>query len=771
MNKAEFLSDFEKRLSMASLGSTVPLDREIYTALGGAVMAQIADDWAVQTAARNRSKRCAWLSANYLVGPPLRKNLLALGLLEDTQRFLQEKGLDFSTLEHLTEPALGIGVPGRFSACVLDSAATMQLPVDSYGIRYRYGMFRQKLREGRQQEEADDWRPDTDPWLIPRESDAVEVHFARQQVLAVPWDMPIIGQNGYIGRLRLWQARPLLPFDYARYRREGFSKATVEYDAAGEIDALINPDDRARSGKLLRLKQEYFFSNASLQDMMRDYVRNHGTDFSLFPDFYAIHLSGSQPIVAIPDMLRILVTRYGYDFEDAFSIVSRTFACTSHAVAPEALEYWNTALFRSVSPETYDIVRLIDNRLAKELVEMGVDKRQSQNCRIIHSGRVYMARLASYVCGHIIGVSARQTQLLRQIVLPNWNRLYPQRFICIPSGISPRQWLNVCNPELSTLITELLNGNHWLSDFSQIKQLEKFAGDDNVIRRFASIKQHNKQRFARWLHQRCGASIDPTMLCDLQIAHFYDGQRQVMNALSILDLYLGIKDGKLTNFPPTLFVFAGKASPSNVYAKSVIQLVTSLSRLISADPSVRQRIQVVMVPDCNISVAERLLPACELAELLGAPGMESANTAAMKLSINGAAMISGTGWDEVSTNYSFTLPEPEPQPGGGTAPLLLQESPKLQRLLGSLTDGTFGPVTSTFTSLRDTILEDISSGDEALLASFLSYLEVRQSAIMDYNKGLDFFRIGFLNLAASHTFSMDQTLLRYADQIWDMKLA
>ena len=538
---------------------------ELYDAVSKAVMKAVAADWRKPL----KEKRACYFSAEFLVGRLIYNNLLNLGLLDQLAELFNENGIELSIFEDIEDAALGNGGLGRLAACFLDSAATQNLPLDGYGIRYRYGLFKQYFENGFQRETADDWQRFGDPWSIRKESEKVRIDFKNQRVYAVPYDTPIIGYGGKrINTLRLWQSEPIHGFDFQLFNEQKYDRAVLERDEAEAISSVLYPNDDTDKGKRLRLKQQYFFSSASLQDLLRKYQAKHGEDFSAFPEEYAIQLNDTHPVISIAELVRLLSER-GVPFARALKIVRQTFAYTNHTIMAEALEKWDVRLFKSVIPQVYRYVVLIDKALQKELDHRGIRGEDQKPYRILDGGMIHMARMAIFATHSTNGVAKIHTEILKNTALNEWYRLYPERFNNKTNGITQRRWLALCNQELSGFITDKIGGS-WVTDLSKLKGLEAFWDNPETLQQFAEIKQLKKQQLADYIEKHEGVRLDPRFLFDIQAKRLHEYKRQLLNAFSILDIYFGLKDGRISNFYPTVFLFGAKAAPG--YYLSLIHI-------------------------------------------------------------------------------------------------------------------------------------------------------------------------------------------------------
>lgn len=778
---------------------------QLHTALSSALMAEIADDWRASQEQHLSGRRACYLSAEFLVGRAIYNNLLCLGLTEEVDFLLRQKGASLESLEEIEDAALGNGGLGRLAACYLDSAATLDLPLDGYGIRYRYGLFKQSIRDGFQAEKADDWTAHGDPWSLRREDLAVTIAFAGGAVRAVPYDMPILGYGtSHVSTLRLWQAEPLVPFDFVKFNDQEYEAAVAEKNRAEDISRVLYPNDSTREGKLLRLKQEYFFSSASLQDMLRSYKARHGADFSRFAALHAVQLNDTHPVLAIPELIRLLEAE-GLDFSAAFSIAKEVFSYTNHTVMAEALETWDRELLDELLPDLFPIIRAIDESLSAELAAKGVKKEQAARMAIIHPWEeklpaeagdedgekaekpavrlhetVRMAYLATYAGRYVNGVAELHTEILKSDVLKDWYALWPERFQNKTNGVTQRRWLALCDPELAALLTRLLGGDGWLTDLERLRELDRYAEDPKVMAEFADIKAHNRRRLADYVKRQDGIVLDTDTIFDVQIKRLHEYKRQFLNILAILELYFEIKEGSLRDFAPTTFIFAAKSAPGYFRAKAVIKLINTVADLIAADPEVSQRIKVVFLPNYNVSLAERIVAAADVSEQISTAGTEASGTGNMKLMANGAVTLGTLDGANVEilaeagpeSEYIFGAHVEEIRDRAETYDPneLYRSDRRIRRVLDALVDGTLDDGgTGMFRELYDAILNGASwhkPDHYYLLLDFGRYLDAKIQVNRDAARRLDFAAKGWRNVCRCGKFSSDRAIREYARDIW-----
>ncbi len=753
--------------------------KQLYHSVSRAAMAELMARWKKT----ENQKRACYLSAEFLTGRLIYSNLMNLGLLEETTRYLEQNGISPAIFEQIEDDALGNGGLGRLAACFLDSAATQNIPLDGYGIRYRYGLFQQRFEDGFQKEYPDDWTRFGDPWSIRREEESVLVRFADQTVRAVPYDMPVIGYGGTcINTLRLWQSEPVDGFDLSQFNSQNYTEASEKRTLAEAISAVLYPNDDTREGKRLRLKQQYFFASASIQSILRDYRRAHGDDFSQLPQSFAIQLNDTHPVIAIPELLRILCGEYMVPFDEAFALARDTFAYTNHTIMAEALEKWDIPLFLSVAPEVYPYVVMLQNKLRLDLAARGISG-EDQKIYFLSDGRqIHMARLAIYASHSTNGVAKIHTEILKNTALPEWYHLYPERFNNKTNGITQRRWLALCNRELSSFITDRL-GSGWITDLDQLKGLKKYADDPHSLRQLLEIKQEKKRQLAAYVQAHDAFNLHTDFLFDIQIKRLHEYKRQLLNAFSILDLYFGLKEGRIHDFYPTVFLFGAKAAPGYYRAKGIIKFINEAAKLINYDSDVNRMMQVLFVQDYNVSYAEKLIPAADISEQISTAGTEASGTSNMKFMLNGAVTLGtldGANIEIVDragreNNYIFgaTVEELDAQRDSYDPVKLYEGIPRIRRVVDTLVDGTFSDGgTGMFRELYDALLKGASwhqPDHYFLLQDFLPYCDARLRANRDYAQDREAFaRKCLINIANAGPFSSDRTIRQYSTDIWHL---
>lgn len=751
---------------------------ELYNAVSRAAMKNARPKWEVET----EEKKGCYFSAEFLTGRLIYSNLLNLGLLNQLAELFNENNIDIGIFEEVEDAALGNGGLGRLAACFLDSAATQGIPLNGYGIRYKYGLFKQYFEDGFQKETADDWQRFGDPWSVRREEDRVRIEFKDQTVFAVPYDMPVIGYGAkMVNTLRLWQAEPVNEFNFKLFNDQKYDLAVREKDNAEAISSVLYPNDDTEKGKKLRLKQQYFFSSASLQDLLRNYRAKFGSDFSHFSSEYAIQLNDTHPVVSIPELIRLLADE-GVSFNKALKIVKQTFAYTNHTIMAEALEKWDAKLFKSVIPNVYRYVVMINKALQKELSSMGITGEAQKKYLIIDDKNIiHMANLAIFATHSTNGVAQIHTDLLKSTVLKEWFEIYPERFNNKTNGITQRRWLALSNMELSGFITDKI-GTAWVTDLEKLKELEQFKDKPEVISQFAQIKRIKKQQLAEYIDKKENFRLNPDFIFDVQVKRLHEYKRQLLNAFSIMDIYFGLKDGRIKEFHPTAFLFGAKAAPGYYRAKGIIKYINEIAKLVNGDPDVNDKMQVVFVSNYNVSYAEKIMPAADISEQISTAGTEASGTSNMKFMLNGAVTLGtydGANVEIVQqagekNNYIFgaRVEEIEEISASYDPKALYEQNPRIKAVVDTLIDGTFDDGgTGMFRELYKALLEGASwhkPDHYYLLLDFIPYCKARMKANSDYADRFRFTQKCFLNTANAGKFSSDRTIQQYAKEIWNL---
>lgn len=764
-----------KRDFQTTLKEATP--QELHNALATVVMGAIADSWYASRHAHESARSAFYFSAEYLTGRSVYNNLFALGILDDVKKAFAEKGLDLNMFEEIEDDALGNGGLGRLAACYLDSAATMNLPLDGYGLRYKYGLFKQSFENGFQVESADDWQRFGDPWSRRRASHEVLVTFSDGTVRAVPYDMPIIGYGTKnIGTLRLWQSEAVQDFDFQSFNNQQYASAVLEKNAVEDITRVLYPNDTTPAGKRLRLKQQYFLSSASLQDILFRYKReNHP-----IRDFYkyvAIQLNDTHPTVSIPELIRLLMAE-GLSFDEAFETARKTFSYTNHTVMVEALEKWSVDLVRDLLPQVFDIIYSINAKLCGELMAKGMD---CEPYAIVSNNVIRMANLAVYGSNCVNGVAQIHTQILKDDVLHPWYVLYPERFQNKTNGITQRRWLGVCNPELAKYITERV-GDGWLKDLTQLSGLKGHMSDEDIAE-FLDIKTEKKKQLRKIILEREGVDLPENFCYDVQVKRMHEYKRQILNAFAILDIYFGIKDGRLKDFTPTAFIFGAKAAPGYIRAKAVIKFINEIAKKINSDPDMQDKLRVVFVQNYNCSYAEHIIPAADISEQISPAGTEASGTGNMKLMLNGAVTLGTFDGANIEifeqagleNNYMFgySVQDLNALRSHYNPKVIYDYEPRVRRVLDTLVDGTFNDNgTGVLADLHRSLL--FGNGWQKpdyyfVLQELLPYIDTKTKALMDYQDRIAFGRKALINTASAGKFSSDRSIGEYAKDIWHLE--
>lgn len=781
MDKNVFIEKFTGRLPK-DISSATP--QQLHNALGETVMELYSQQWSNARGEHLSKRRAAYLSMEFLVGRAVYNNLLCLGIYNEVNEAFSELGLNLADLEVIEDAALGNGGLGRLAACFLDSAATLGLPLDGYGIRYKYGLFRQTIEDGFQREYIDDWTRYGDPWSVRCDEDTVLIKFNGQIVKAVPYDMPIFGcKTENIGTLRLWQAEAVKEFDFETFNNQQYLEASKEKVFAEDISRVLYPNDDTNEGKKLRLKQQYFFSAASLTDIIKKHKARFGTLDNL-ADYISIQLNDTHPVISVPELIRQLVDNEGYTFEKALEITKKVFNYTNHTVMQEALEKWWIGLVEEVLPRIYEIIIQINEELIAEMYAKGMERAKIDRVKIIKGELIHMADMACYASSHINGVAEIHTQILKDSVLADWYSIYPERFLNETNGITQRRWLALCNMELSALITELLGSDEWITDLDKLRALEKYADDEAMLRRFIDIKQTKKAQLADFIKAHDGVEVAPGSVFDIQIKRLHEYKRQLLNAFSILWIYYGIKDGSISNFTPTTFIFGAKSAPGYRRAKAIIKYINEIAKLVSSDPDTKDLIKVVFVQNYNVSYAEKLVAAADVSEQISTAGTEASGTGNMKLMLNGAVTLGtydGANIEIVQeageeNNYVFgaRVEELEKIVPTYDSRKVFSENKKIKKVVSSLIDGTVSDGGSgDFRELYTSLLDGASwhaPDHYYLLGDIESYVETKLRCINDYSSDrLAFAKKQWLNMCNAGKFSADRTIADYAENVWAIR--
>ncbi len=781
MDKDLLKKDFQDNLAEFSREGAKPTAPQLHNALAAAVMKQAI---LIMKKSAPKGRSASYLSAEFLVGRAVFNNLLCLGLYDEAEALLNSAGASLGDLEEIEDAALGNGGLGRLAACFLDSAATLKMPLTGYGIRYKYGLFRQTIESGFQCEYADDWTKFGDSCSKRAASDAVTVHFASGDVRAVPYDMPIFGyKNDFAGTLRLWEAEPINQFDFGAFNRQDYMAACREQIEAENISRTLYPNDDARPGKLLRLRQQYFFSAASIADLIRKHLRA-GRKIEDFAEYNSVQLNDTHPTIAIPELIRVLTSQHSLSFDKAFEIAQKTFNYTNHTIMAEALEKWGIDIMEELIPEVYGIIMRINEYFISDMYRRGMPRERIDGMKPISGGVVHMAKMAIYCTSATNGVARIHTEILKNDALPEWYDLYPERFQNKTNGITPRRWIALCNPKQSAQITELLGGESWITNLTELKNLLKYADDKRQMSRFADIKSSNKKALADYIAVHESVSVDPNSIFDIQIKRLHEYKRQLLNAFSILYIYYGIKDGSIKDFYPTTYIFGAKSAPGYARAKAIIKFINEIADLVNNDTEINGAIKVVFVQNYNVSYAEKLVVAADISEQISTAGTEASGTGNMKFMLNGTVTLGTYDGANVEiaeeagieNNYIFgarveelakIMPKYDPRE-------IYANNKKISSVVEKLIDGTFSDGGSgAFKELYYSLLDGASwhkPDNYYILGDLESYVEAKLKANADYRDRRDeFMRKCWINLCCSGKFSSDRTIEEYAKDIWKIQ--
>ena len=744
--------------------------QELHEALGEAVMMAISDNWSSSKKARLQQRKAYYFSAEYLIGRLVYSNLYNLGILDEMKQLFAAQGVDLAVLEEIEDAALGNGGLGRLAACFLDSAASCDIPLSGYGLRYKFGLFKQSFDDqGSQKENADDWTKFGDPWSYRRYNHTVKVKFPDHTVLAVPYDVPVIGYGTHnINTLRLWQCEAEEELDFSAFNDQDYLRALDQKNKAEDITRVLYPNDSTWEGKRLRIKQQYVLSSASLQDMLRTFKTAHGNDLSRFADYYAVQLNDTHPAMSIPELIRLLMDE-GMDFDQSFSIAQRTFSYTNHTVMSEALEKWPLDLLGSVVPEIVDIIRRIDEKL----------QREHPGLFIIKDNTAHMANLSVYVSSYVNGVAEIHSQILKDDLFHDWYQVYPDRFQNKTNGVTPRRWMGLCNPELTQMLKYRIGGD-FLKDLDKLSELKPMI-DEDMVRQFNAIKRQKKEQLCKVIAEKEGVQLNPDCIFDVQVKRLHEYKRQLMNALSIVDIYFRLKNGELPDFRPTVYIFGAKSAPGYARAKAIIRYINRIAKLINNDPAVSDKLKVVFVQNYNCSYAEHIIPAADISEQISPAGTEASGTGNMKLMLNGAVTLGTLDGANVEiaqeagmdNEYIFghTVQEINNVKDSYCARSIYDTDSHLHRAIDTLVDGTV-PTDDAQRELHHALLDGASwhkADNYFVLLDYASYMDAKLRVNRDYADRLTFGRKCLENVASGSKFSSDRTIRQYADEIWHIK--
>ena len=799
------VKDNVKTLYRKTIDEATP--QQLFQAVSYAVKDVIIDDW-IETQKRydeTDAKTVYYMSMEFLMGRALGNNLINMTAYKDVKEALEEMNIDLNVIED-QEPdaALGNGGLGRLAACFLDSLATLNYPAYGCGIRYRYGMFKQKIKDGYQVEVPDNWLKEGNPFEIRREEYAKEVRFGGnirfekdpvtgkdkfiqenyESVMAVPYDMPIVGYgNHVVNTLRVWDAKPITDFKLDEFDRGNYHKAVEQENLAKLIVDVLYPNDNHYSGKELRLKQQYFFISASLQALIEKYKKKHG-DIRKLHEKVVIQMNDTHPTVAVPELMRLLIDVEGLSWEDAWEVTSKTCAYTNHTIMAEALEKWPIDLFSKLLPRIYQIVQEIDRRFLIKVREMYPGNEEKvRKMAILMNGQVRMANMAIVAGFSVNGVAQLHTEILEKQELRDFYEMFPEKFNNKTNGITQRRFLAHANPLLSDWITKHV-GKEWITDLSKVSGLILLAKDPKAQEEFMEIKHQNKIRLAKYIKEHNGIDVDPNSIFDIQVKRLHEYKRQLMNILHVMYLYNQLKANPNMDFYPRTFIFGAKAAAGYRTAKKTIKLINSVADVINNDPSINGKIKVVFIEDYRVSIAEWIFAAADVSEQISTASKEASGTGNMKFMLNGAITIGTMDganvemYEEVGADNIFIF-------GMSAEEVIAHENnrdynpvdiynndPEIRQVLNQLVDGTYSQNDrELFRELYNSLLNP-QQGQVAdryfILADFRAYANAQKKISAYYQNKSAWAKSAILNVAHVGKFSSDRTIQEYVDDIWKL---
>ena len=800
MNEDTFTEDLARHFHF-SLGRDKVQDSHLYlySALAITIRDRLVDKWRKTRESRGNQRRISYISLEFLMGRTLNNAVLNLDLDKTVRDTLKSYCCSLEEVEEAENDAgLGNGGLGRLAACFLDSCASLALPVIGYGIRYEYGMFNQKIKNGNQVEHPDNWLRNGNPWEIAAPEKTIRVKFFgnvdvitkrngkqyrqwnnTQDVLAVPYDMPIPGyQNGIVNTLRLWKSEATDEFDLDEFNAGSYTESVARKNLAEQITMVLYPNDTSENGKELRLRQQYFLSSASLQDTINKYIENEGKDFSKFIELNGFQLNDTHPSIAVAELMRILMDDYCIPWDDAWNITSNTMAYTNHTLLPEALEKWPVRLFESLLPRVLEIIYEINARFLQQVsVAWPGDADKQRALSLIEEGdnpQVRMAHLAIVGSYSVNGVAALHTELLKAGLFNDFYQLWPEKFNNKTNGVTPRRWLSHCNTSLAELISSKI-GNGWVADYVGVDKLKEFAEDKVFQQKWRESKKTNKMILADYVEQATGVKFDVDMMFDVQVKRIHEYKRQLLNILHVIGLYDAIRKGNTADITPRCVLIGGKAAPGYAMAKQIIKLINNVADTINLDTKVSQYLKVVFIPNYNVSAMEIICPATDLSEQISTAGKEASGTGNMKFMMNGALTIGtldganieirdAVGADNFflfgAQAHEISSIRENYQPND-----IIAKSEVLSSVMHLLESGHFNLFEPR---IFDSIINSIRNPHDMWLTAydFDGYFEAQRRVDLAYKDQTLWTKMSILNTAASGVFSSDHTIRQYRDEIW-----
>ena len=775
-----------------------------YMALAYTVRDRLLHRWlktVEQTDFQKDVKVVCYLSAEFLIGRQLGKNLINVGLYDRARQIAQESGHDlYDLMEQEDEPGLGNGGLGRLAACFLDSLSTLEIPAIGYGIRYEYGIFQQQIHHGAQVEVPDRWLRFGNPWEIPRPEYTIQVKLGghteaytdeqgryqvrwipERTVLGTPYDTPISGYNSNtVNTLRLWSAKASDEFNFQIFNSGDYARAVGDKVFSENITKVLYPNDSNYQGRELRLEQQYFFVSCSLQDIIRIYLLSHD-NFDYFSDKFAIQINDTHPTIGIAELMRLLVDEHQLGWDKAWDITQKTFGFTNHTVLSEALERWSLSMFGSLLPRHLEIIFEINQRFLNEVrAKYPGDNERVARLSIIEEGaekRVRMAYLACVGSHAINGVAGLHTEILKHELFRDFYELFPQKFSNKTNGVTPRRWILLANPKLTLLITNKI-GKGWIKNLDELKQIEAFVDDEEFRAKWRQIKQENKHDLAEYILQTTGTRVDANSLFDVQVKRLHEYKRQHLNLLHVITLYNYIKQHSNADFVPRTVIFAGKAAPGYATAKLIVELINSVAEVVNHDPDIGDRLKVVFLANYNVSLAQRIYPAADLSEQISTAGKEASGTSNMKFAINGTLTIGTLDGANIEIRdrvgaenfflFGLTAPQVSQTKATGYHPWdYYNSNPQLKQAIDQIASGYFSKGDS---NLFQPLVESLKNRDDYLLfADYQSYIDCQQQVSHTYRDQENWLRKSILNTAHSGYFSSDRSIREYAQDIWHVQ--